>query len=64
MYRQSPLKIVTENSIVTQRCDNPPDPIDAVLAWRKRLAEYQAKRDRRLRTIDHYLNNVRAGRAQ
>ena len=49
-------------SAVTRRCDCPDDPIDLRAAWRKRLADHQAKIERRRQRVDWYLNH-RAARS-
>lgn len=48
---------------IRRTCTNPPDPVDLRAAWLKRLADYQAKRDRRLQRIDLYMTQ-RTSRCQ
>jgi hypothetical protein len=62
-FKPSPLKLVpTAPKIVTRKCENPPDPIDAVADWKRRLAAHEAIKARRLQRIDWYLTQ-RAARS-
>jgi hypothetical protein len=58
------MRIVNKGAppLTFQKCENPPDPVDAKAAWRKRLADYQAIRERREVRAENYLNQRSARR--
>lgn len=62
-FRTSPLRLSPVSPPQFTGCVNPPDNITLLCEYRKRLAEAEAIKHRRLQRIDWYLTK-RASRAQ